>query len=498
MAQPGYVRVVRAVSPPPGTQNGTTWATAYVDLQDAFTEASNPSNGVTEIWVAAGIYKPTTSTTDRTASFILLPDVRLYGGFNGTETTLAARPSPLTTSILSGDIDGYPADRDNDSLHVVRVEDKGRHWLDGFTIEYGSAIPTSGGGALSTPDEYGGGLLAYDPTGDAPYTHITLRDLIFRNCIAASGGGAFIKGVDRFEASRCTFRDNLGFTRDPDMPTVFGTGGALTLHTIGGTDDIEDDIPEGAYLYHNNFEENASTWGGAVLCFNVRENIWIVNCRFTDNVAVGGGGALFEYEVTNPPSGWPRVEFCTMAYNTALALEDAGNYFGGGAIHVNQQPSGQPPNPSIAVRSSIIWGNTDDGSTGDGSQSIGGSGAVRAGVSYSDIEYTSTNPAWTPGSGMLNTSPLFVSAVTRNLRLTGSSPCIDMADDTVIDWDTLGYGDLLDVDRDGDATEHLPIDLDLTIARELVAVSTTTGVDWAITNVISDMGCYEFELLIPE
>ncbi|MDD2550927.1 MAG: right-handed parallel beta-helix repeat-containing protein, partial [Bacteroidales bacterium] len=81
-----------------GSDNGTSWVDAYTSLQNALTSASVGD----ELWVAAGTYKPT-GTTDRNVSFVLLQDLGLYGGFNGTETSREERDWRANATILSGD-----------------------------------------------------------------------------------------------------------------------------------------------------------------------------------------------------------------------------------------------------------------------------------------------------------------------------------------------------------------------------------------------------------
>ncbi len=94
-----------------------TWDEAYPTLQGALNEArdratsTSTSDDVSEIWVAEGTYKPTTSTTDRLATHILVPGVRVYGGFLGNESSLGARAGSQAQTILSGDIDGNPRDQ---------------------------------------------------------------------------------------------------------------------------------------------------------------------------------------------------------------------------------------------------------------------------------------------------------------------------------------------------------------------------------------------------
>jgi hypothetical protein len=78
--------ILRVKSGATGANNGSSWANAYPNLQAALTAAVNGD----EIWVAAGIYKPTLTTTAgdaRTATFQLKNGVELYGGFAGNETS---------------------------------------------------------------------------------------------------------------------------------------------------------------------------------------------------------------------------------------------------------------------------------------------------------------------------------------------------------------------------------------------------------------------------
>ena len=70
-----------------GFDDGTSWADAYTDLQDALANAP----GLTEIWVADGTYKPATS--GRSETFTMADDVHLYGGFHGDPSGESNCPS---------------------------------------------------------------------------------------------------------------------------------------------------------------------------------------------------------------------------------------------------------------------------------------------------------------------------------------------------------------------------------------------------------------------
>ena len=80
---------VRYVAPS-GSGDGSSWQNAGGDLQAAI-DASQAGD---QIWVKAGTYAPTTlikSTKLTSKAFILKDGVSLYGGFAGTESSLADR-----------------------------------------------------------------------------------------------------------------------------------------------------------------------------------------------------------------------------------------------------------------------------------------------------------------------------------------------------------------------------------------------------------------------
>lgn len=138
----GNIAYVNA-SAAPGTNDGTTWASAFLNLQGALDAAR--SCGVTQIWVAQGTYVPTTypigaatgqysgNLSSADFSFHLVDGVAIYGGFsgNGNETQLSQRNWVQNPTILSGS---------NARNHVVTSANDGLATrLDGFTITEGYA-----------------------------------------------------------------------------------------------------------------------------------------------------------------------------------------------------------------------------------------------------------------------------------------------------------------------------------------------------------------------
>ena len=180
---------VNVSSPAGAGGNGTTWATAYNDLQTALTNATADN----QIWVAKGTYYPsqipvsaTGTLTDRHKTFQLMPNVSIYGGFEGTEENLSERNWKDNITILSGDIGTAGSTGDNCHHVVSAIGEVGNARLDGFTITDGVANMTGtiSVNSLSINNNYGGGMVIYDAGAG-----LTLTNLIVTNNVATSRGG---------------------------------------------------------------------------------------------------------------------------------------------------------------------------------------------------------------------------------------------------------------------------------------------------------------------
>ncbi|WP_315818508.1 hypothetical protein [Paraflavitalea speifideaquila] len=150
-------------NPTPG--DGSSWTSAMSELADALRwakskEANWTSADPLQIWVAGGTYNPHYSPADDNFgkvdslnnAFLLVKNVKLYGGFGGTEATLSDRNLSLTfqKSILSGDYDnddiitgsGIDLAINKNKLNtchvVIASGDVGDALLDGFTITGGN------------------------------------------------------------------------------------------------------------------------------------------------------------------------------------------------------------------------------------------------------------------------------------------------------------------------------------------------------------------------
>ena len=164
---------------------GESWDAPAQSLQAAIDLVAAAGGG--EVWVKAGVYKP--DSKDREATFLLKPNVKLLGGFRGTESERSQRNPKANRTILSGNI-GKTSDSDN-CYHVVTGASG--CLLDGFTISNGNANGLAGKGV-------GAGLLL--PKGTR---HFVLANCTFeKNSASWQGGGVFAENTS-LAMTNCMF-----------------------------------------------------------------------------------------------------------------------------------------------------------------------------------------------------------------------------------------------------------------------------------------------------
>ncbi len=125
--------------------DGLSWQTAYNNFNDAL-DMARTYNCYKTIWVAGGTYQPS-PPDDQSATFDLVNDVSLYGGFAGWEDSLAQRnlKDPNNETILDGYIPGPPYAWVDYIVSATNLDEI--TLLDGLTIDDAwNCIYVSGGG----------------------------------------------------------------------------------------------------------------------------------------------------------------------------------------------------------------------------------------------------------------------------------------------------------------------------------------------------------------
>jgi predicted outer membrane repeat protein len=265
-----------------GFNDGSSWDNAYTELSDALLSASAGN----EIWITWGTYKPQylpnvinpTASTNRDNSFVLIPDVKIYGGFNGGEESIEERNLFFTdgyglivdpggialATILSGDFDdndGTPevggdlfSNTGENAYHVViSAEAVGEAELNGVIIAGGNAdgIETLTVNGLEITRETGGGMAIFNSSPK-------LTNVVFKNNQASSGSAIYadaspfvltnalvvtnrstIGGIYLNESSavitNCTIAENPGNSVTGSGAGIFAGGITASTPTIRNT-----------------------------------------------------------------------------------------------------------------------------------------------------------------------------------------------------------------------------------------------------------------------
>ncbi len=471
---------------------GTSWATAYGDLQDALTTAAAGD----EIWVRNGTYLPTTST-DRNVSFEVPSGVKLYGGFLGTETSLAAWNPANSATILSGDI-GVSGDFSDNAHTVVYTLDASIDTeISGFIIEEGNADQ----GVNALQEQKSGGGFFNDHSSSTAVSSPSLSYLTFQNNYAIEQGGAlFSDGNSTINIFRSDFITN----------TANSSGGALYVaangvgetSTLSVTESLFDDngahfggaIYNGAnggniivFLESNRFTKNravdAGSVGGATYTFvknpTSTANLQIINNIFDENTSFSSAGAV--YSLTS--DGGTGV---TDIINSTFYKNSAGV---GGAVYQNESSDSDG---ETNVYNSIF---SENQASFNDIFNMSGSGiatpvitirnSLFAEANCADLGFNGPNETLDcDGSSLFSSDPAFVDIAAGNFDLTTASDAIDGGDDSffpsnIID-DFLGNPRILTSIDIGafELQTVLPVELLSFTAKakeKIVAISWTTA-----------------------
>ncbi len=387
--------------------DGTSWATAFTDLQDALDAAETSADPNREIWLAGGTYTPSRledPNDPRSMTFRLLENVDIIGGFAGNEGSRTERVAGAGPAVISGDINGddvflptHPTWNEN-AYHIFTGDEYLRLTeINGVTITHGKASGLDReediGSAIYMPE--GGELTLTGCQIDDNYC--TMEGTIFLQSYAslkmidssASGNYSLSgQGVISAQLASRVDLENCDFTGNEANRS--GVVGLETMSSLNATDCTFADnttVGFGAAI-------GAQVFPPPPLYVNDGIDITLTRCDFLRNQCRNDGGAIYFHGTGNTTSSSLTITDCNFDGNQTTLTGYGGAMFADntGQASVIATISGTTFNNHVAAEGggALYFSNlsrlevTDCTFTGNRSRSNGA--AVRAGGGDSSFQ----------------------------------------------------------------------------------------------------------------
>lgn len=333
--------------------DGTTWATAYNDLNAALLVADAGSS----VWIADGTY-----VTPDSVSFFIDKELTVLGGFNGTETDASAADPDANVTILSGDVAGndgmaYDSLAGLDNNRVLFITDTSSVasqytvTLDGLTISNGaltgnfdgevdpSIVPFSGGGIISfarlnasrltfsrNRANFGSDIAVVGFTA----AESVLDDISIVDGYVSTNRSLYFNGADNVTVQNSDFEFDASATRQSGI--------------------IQAAFTNGFTLENCDFSDINTDFSGAAFRSDECDDVTVRNCTF-ENLTASIGGAMLHNQADNFVSDSDVSDAEDFVFD-GIVIEDCSVGAGsrGAAMWMDQV--------NFTIRNSIISDNT--------------------------------------------------------------------------------------------------------------------------------------------
>jgi len=411
------------------SHDGRSWATAKKTVTGGLAAAVSGD----QVWVAEGTYQE---------GVTLRSGVALYGGFAGSESSLAERSSTAHVSILDGNASGIVV------WAPVWVTAAAR--IDGFTIRNGKSTYGAGIDCLSSAvaianntitgnnaDSVGAGIYC---SGCSP----TIIDNLIAGNTAGGGGGIYCEGGSPVISGN-TITRNTGGT---DGGGIYCASGSpmISDNTItnnrawtssngnrkgGGISCGSQSSPT---ITGNTIMGNEAAYGGGIHCWGCSP--FISNNRIIGNAAEEGGGILASS--SSNPYASPPISNNIIQANVAART--------GGGIYCGTSSQSRITNNTIVQNSSEVGGGLCCDATAspmiysnivafNSSELCRLAPATGSPALYNNCVYSPNGRGYTglnPGTADINVDPLLVAIDYGQVHLTAASPCFNAGLDTAV------------------------------------------------------------------
>jgi hypothetical protein len=418
-------------------QDGKKWETAYPNLPALLSEYTSTCNDLAEVWVANGVYRPGSSTSDRGNAFEIPAGMKLLGGFAGDESSILDRdPSKIHTdnlSVLSGDSNNddspmnFGINKADNSYTVVKLLNDSNVLIDGFEIS-GGYYDVSGNSGFGA-----GGITAFSssptfknlrivdnfgPTGGVLTNN---ADALYENCTLSGNKSTFkisalwIRTDNAIHVSKfynCMFSGNHAsgssfpstiYNRADGFSAVsnpeFYNCNIVNNVGLGFDEDGSTTNPEfsNSVIYGNSVSgiRHASNNGSPTLKYSLVQDLNPAANGNLDGITVNPN---FENPLAHNSAptvlGDYRLKWCSK-------LIDAGNIYPLPVKDLGSNPRFFGPNPDIGAFEYLGNAPTNDPTIDFGTNTLD----VPYGVGMSSTHIISANKIWAPGGTIIFRAP---------------------------------------------------------------------------------------------